>query len=94
MTPEYDEIMHEAEKAYKYQESVENPYAFHDAFRFAQRKLGLLAPEEANIRALQIAEKAVEAERNVPYAHQPERTYQAAVCGRILYRIKTEIGGE
>lgn len=41
-----------------------------------------------------IAEKAVGEERNVPYAHQPERTYQAAVCDRILSRIKTEIGGE
>src|SRR5690554_2477885 len=35
---------------------------------------------------LAIAEKAVDQERNVPYAHQPERTYQAAVCGRILSR--------
>ena len=36
---EYDEIMSEAEEIYKYQISVRNPYAFHLAFEFAQRKI-------------------------------------------------------
>ena len=36
---EYDEIMNEAEEIYKYQISARNPYAFHLAFEFAQRKI-------------------------------------------------------
>jgi len=89
-----DDVMQKAEEVYRYQKKVGNAYAFHTALSFAKRELGLLTPEEASARTVQIAEKAVDQERNVPYAHQPERTYQAAVCGRILSRIKTETGGE
>lgn len=36
---DYDQIMSEAEKLYKRQEMLDDPYSFHKAFEFAQRRV-------------------------------------------------------
>ena len=45
----YDSIMHEAEKTYMHQTSLNNPYAFHKAFELARRKVDRWIPVEERL---------------------------------------------
>jgi|SRR5690625_1737016 len=91
-----DEVMQKAEEVYRYQKKVGNAYAFHTALSFAKRELGLLAPEEANTRTLQIAEKAVEEAKLNRLGYPDEMANRIARLAvddmerDILSRIKTE----